>query len=92
MQLGIYIGLGANLDSHFGSPKQTLEAAIDALEMQGVGIRARSRWFKSAAIPDPGEPEYTNGVVAVDSDLSPESLLGVLHDIEKAFGRERRAR
>jgi len=92
MQLGIYIGLGANLYSHFGSPKQTLEAAIDELELQGVGIRAQSRWYQSAAIPDPDEPDYTNGVISIETTLSAEGLLSLLHGIEKAYGRERRTR
>ncbi len=92
MQVGIYIGLGANLNSNFGSPKHTLEAALEALELQGVTIRAHSRWFQSAAVPDPKEPDYTNGVISVETSLPAEQLLTVLHDIERVFGRIRRAR
>ena len=90
--MGIFIGLGANLESQFGSPRQTLEAALDALELQGIIIRARSRWYKSVAVPDPADPEFTNGVVEVETSLSAAHLLGVLHDIEKQFGRTRRKR
>ncbi len=92
MQLGIYIGLGANLNSHFGSPKQTLEAALDRLELQGVIIVARSRWHQSVAIPDCKEPDYTNGVISVETTLTAKRLLSVLHDIEREFGRTRRKR
>lgn len=86
----ILLGLGANLPSErYGSPRETLLAAIEALEAEGVRIVARSRWYDSSAWPDPSQPRYWNAVVAVETALDPVSLLAVLHRVEEAFGRVR---
>jgi len=39
----ILIALGANLPSEAGAPEQTLAAALEALEAEGVRVVARSR-------------------------------------------------
>jgi 2-amino-4-hydroxy-6-hydroxymethyldihydropteridine diphosphokinase len=86
----ILIGLGANLPSRrFGTPKKTLEAALDELENRGVHVVLRSRWYSSAPVPPSDQPRYVNAVVAVATDLSPEALLELLHAIEREFGRHR---
>ena len=86
----ILIGLGANLVSkQFGAPSDTLEAALLALEKNGVTIVARSRWYKSAPVPVSDQPWFVNGVIAVATQHSPEPLLDVLLEIEHEFGRER---
>lgn len=89
----IFIGLGANQPSaRFGAPKKTLEAALDALESQGVRVVQRSRWYSSAPLPPSSQPRYLNAVAAVETDLSPEALLDLLHAIERDFGRQRTVR
>jgi len=35
-------------------------------------------------------PDYVNGVMSVESDLEPDNLLTLLHEIESEFGRRRR--
>lgn len=86
----ILIGLGANLPSaRFGAPKETLEAALAELEARGVRVVKRSRWYSSAPVPPSGQPRYINAVVAVETELSPEDLLHLLHAIEHDFGRHR---
>lgn len=86
----IVVGLGANLPSErFGAPRKTLEAAIEALEGLGVRVVARSRWYSSAAYPASDQPRYVNAVISVETKLSPEALLELLHDIERNFGRKR---
>jgi 2-amino-4-hydroxy-6-hydroxymethyldihydropteridine diphosphokinase len=88
----ILVGLGANLPSRFGSPRATCEAALAALEAEGLVVVRRSRWFESAPVPISDQPWYVNGVVEVETDLSPEALLALLHRTETRFGRERRER
>lgn len=86
----ILIGLGANLPSaRFGSPKKTLEAALDELQSRGVRVVKRSRWYSSAPLPPSGQPRYLNAVAAIETDLAPEALLALLHAIEGDFGRQR---
>ena len=89
-QTMILIGLGANLPSEkFGAPMKTLEAALEELESRGVRVVKRSRWYSSAALPISDQPRYLNAVVSVETRLSPNALLELLHIIERDFGRHR---
>ncbi|HEX3972265.1 MAG TPA: 2-amino-4-hydroxy-6-hydroxymethyldihydropteridine diphosphokinase, partial [Stellaceae bacterium] len=58
----ILIALGANLPSPAGSPQQTLEAALQELETDGIHIVARSRWYRTAPVPVSDQPWFVNGV------------------------------
>ena len=84
----IFIGIGANLPSlSHGSPLATCSAALGVLDARGVIVIGRSRWYVSAPVPPSDQPDYINGVLQVDTRMSPEALLRVLHDVERAFGR-----
>jgi len=89
---GIYIALGANLAGRFGAPRETLEAALGHLASKDVNILRRSSWWRSAAQPAGDQPDYVNGVIEVETILSPQALLAVLHELEAGFGRVRRER
>jgi 2-amino-4-hydroxy-6-hydroxymethyldihydropteridine diphosphokinase len=87
---GVYIGLGANLPSpEHGTPRETLEAAVRALEQRGLALVARSSYYESEPIPVSDQPWYLNAVIEVATDLSPTELLAILHSVENAFGRVR---
>jgi 2-amino-4-hydroxy-6-hydroxymethyldihydropteridine diphosphokinase len=85
----ILIGLGANLPSSYGEPPATLRAALDRLAASGVEIRRRSRFWHSAPVPVSDQPWYVNAVAAIETGLSSEALLALLHEVEDEFGRER---
>lgn len=87
--MGIYVGLGANLDSLIGPPRATLERALGCFPAHGLEVKAQSRWYASDAIPDPGDPRFTNGVVEIETGLTPGAVLKELHAIERVFGRVR---
>ncbi|TMH06860.1 MAG: 2-amino-4-hydroxy-6-hydroxymethyldihydropteridine diphosphokinase [Betaproteobacteria bacterium] len=81
----VHIGLGANL----GDARATLEAARDALAaLPGCTLVACSSWWRSAPL-DASGPDFINGVVALDTTLSPLALLDALQAIERQHGRER---
>ncbi len=89
----ILIGIGANLPSaEHGSPRQTCEAAVAAIEEAGLTVTGRSRWYRSAPVPLSDQPWFVNGVVAVATDLPAEDLLSLMHDVERRFGRTRGVR
>ena len=90
----IYIGIGANLPSErFGAPVETCVAAVRALKnLQAVRVTAKSKWFESAPVPVSDQPWYINGVVQIETKLSPKDLLWALHQIEADFGRVRTER
>jgi 2-amino-4-hydroxy-6-hydroxymethyldihydropteridine diphosphokinase len=52
-------------------------------------VLARSRWWSSAAWPDPGGNEYRNGVAIVEANSPPSAVLAALFAIERSFGRTR---
>ncbi len=86
----IYIGLGANLPSKFGSPLDTLQAAKDALLCHDVKIVAQSLTWLSAPVPfDETQDWFHNEVIGVETSLSAHDLLPLLLQIEQEFGRIR---
>ena len=86
----ILLGMGSNLPSAAGAPRATLEAALAALDQSGLRIVKRSRWYRSVPVPASDQPDFVNGVVAVETALEPAELLALLHRIEARFGRARR--
>lgn len=88
----VVVALGSNLKGAYESLENLLEAALAALAADGLNIKARSSWWRSAAWPDPAGPEYRNGVAIVETALSPAAVLEALHRIERQFGRERNGR
>jgi len=87
---GIYIGLGANLPHPtYGSPMDTLKAALNELTRRGVDVRQLSPWYRSAPVPASEQPWFDNAVVEVATDLPADRLLAVLHEVEEIFGRAR---
>jgi len=90
---GVYIGLGANLPSpEHGTPRETLEAAMRALEAHGLAIVARSAFYESEPVPVSDQPWYLNAVVEVATDRDAPAVLALLHSVENAFGRVRAVR
>ena len=86
----IIIGLGANLPSRYGTPQQTLGAAIIQIQAAGIEVLGRSRLWQTRPVPVSDQPWYVNGVAAIHTDLPPASLLALLHSIEDDVGRRRR--
>ncbi|TDU24407.1 2-amino-4-hydroxy-6-hydroxymethyldihydropteridine diphosphokinase [Panacagrimonas perspica] len=81
-----YVGLGANL----GDPAAQLRAALDAIAaLDGTRIVATSRFYRSAPMGPPDQPEYCNAVCQVQTALSPRDLLDALIGIERTAGRIR---
>ena len=86
----ILIALGANLPTaRFGTPVRGLDAALNALADAGVRTAARSRWYRSAPCPPASGPSFVNGVIRVETTLSPVPLMARLLAVEARFGRRR---
>jgi 2-amino-4-hydroxy-6-hydroxymethyldihydropteridine diphosphokinase len=90
---GIFIALGANLPSaDYGSPRATLEAALSLLAREGIAILRRSSWWQTGPQPASEQPDFINGMIEVETALSPVELLAALHRVESACGRVRQQR
>ena len=85
------VGLGSNLKGAFVSSEALLEAALGLFPAVGLAVLERSRWWRSTSWPDPGAPDYLNGLAIVETSQSPVETLAALHELEEMFGRIRRA-
>ena len=86
-----YVGLGSNAGDRRGYLQQAAERLC---RVQGVSAVFASPVYACAAhvLPDqPPQPDFLNAVCAIDTVLGPLQLLGRLHAIERALGRDRQA-
>ncbi len=85
----ILLGLGANLESRFGSPQDTLHACRALLSERGIQIIQSSNIWRSAPVPVSDQPWYYNAVCQVETALNEWDLLTAIADIEDFMGRQR---
>jgi 2-amino-4-hydroxy-6-hydroxymethyldihydropteridine diphosphokinase len=85
-----YIGMGANIPSPAGPPEATLAAAANRLGSIGRVV-CRSSLYSTAPVGFADQPRFVNAAIALETDLSPASLLAALLRIEREFGRDRSA-
>ena len=78
-----YLSIGANL----GEREQTVNQAVSLLNSEVGRVLARSSFYYSAPVGFQSEHEFCNICLKLTSDLSPQRLLYVTQDIEKALGR-----
>ena len=83
-----YIGLGANLPSHAGTPEATLAAVVLRLALLGR-ITARSSLYSTEPVGYADQPRFVNAVAALETNLTARELLDGLLRIERDFGRDR---
>ncbi len=85
----VIVALGSNESGDHPSSEALLEAALALFPRAGLPVLARSRWWNSAAWPDPKGNEYRNGVVVVETNNPARAVLEALFAIERSFGRKR---
>lgn len=83
------IALGSNVALREGSSSDLLTMLTESFYEHDLKVTARSDLWRSKAWPDPSQPEYINGVLTVETHLSPTALMATLLEIEQKFGRER---
>ncbi|WP_299612838.1 2-amino-4-hydroxy-6-hydroxymethyldihydropteridine diphosphokinase [uncultured Tateyamaria sp.] len=88
----ILVALGSNMSSDVGSPIETLQKAISELENLGAVIRAKSRFFRTPAVPSGSGPDFVNAALAIDAPWSAPETISRLHEIEAGLGRRRAGR
>ncbi|MDE0470221.1 MAG: 2-amino-4-hydroxy-6-hydroxymethyldihydropteridine diphosphokinase [Candidatus Poribacteria bacterium] len=84
-----YIGFGSNI----GDRLAHIQNAIHALsKTEGITLQKISSVYKTAPVGYEAQAEFLNGVAAIQTSLSPLSLLHTLKNIETAIGRKHRIR
>ena len=84
-----YISFGSNI----GDRLTHIQNAIHALsKTEGITLEKISSVYKTAPVGYEAQAEFLNGVAAIQTSLSPLSLLHTLKDIETEVGRQHRIR
>jgi 2-amino-4-hydroxy-6-hydroxymethyldihydropteridine diphosphokinase len=85
MPAGVFIGLGSNL----GDRRANVLDALDRIrKLPGARILKESSFYESEPHGD-AKTWFVNGVIEIETDLSPDKLLRKLKGIESAMGRKR---
>ena len=82
------IALGSNLESAWGDRAATLDEAVRRVGLLGHVARV-STFYETAPVGYLDQPEFLNGALLLDTELTPQILLHALLEIEKAMGRDR---
>lgn len=81
-----YVALGSNLCD----PALQITNALCALaEIPKTTVLQYSSLYQSEPVGYDNQPDFINAAAEIETDLTPESLLTALLDIEQTFGRER---
>lgn len=83
-----YIGMGANIPGPAGSPEATLARAAEQISALGR-LGKRSSLYRTEPVGYAEQPEFTNAVLALETELEPRALLEALLGIERGLGRDR---
>ena len=85
-----YIALGSNLAGDLDSPARQVIRAMQAIaQLPKTKLIKTSSLYQSAAVGYLNQPDFINAVVEISTQLSPETLLEKLLNIEYEAGRER---
>ncbi|MBC8037520.1 MAG: 2-amino-4-hydroxy-6-hydroxymethyldihydropteridine diphosphokinase [Rhizobiales bacterium] len=85
----ILAALGSNKAGPWGSPRQTVERALQELDRDGVKLEGTSRLIVSSPFGQLDQPPFINAVALISTDLPPQALMDKLHAIETSAGRRR---
>ncbi|CCJ33644.1 2-amino-4-hydroxy-6-hydroxymethyldihydropteridine diphosphokinase [Caloramator australicus] len=80
-----YIAFGTNV----GNREENINVALKMMEDRGLKIIKTSKIYVTEPYGYKDQPEFLNGAVEVETNLSCRELLNVLLNIEKDMGRVR---
>ena len=84
-----YIGFGSNIDDRLSY----IQNAIHALsEAEGITLQKISSLYETEPVGYEEQAKFLNGAVAIETCLSPHTLLQTLKQIEADVGRQNRTR
>lgn len=92
-QKTVYLAFGSNQGGQSRGSSQIIQSSYAVL--------SSTEWFKNSifsplyqtpSFPEGKGPDYVNSVVCAKTDLDPQALLSVLHDVEHQLGRVREQR
>ena len=84
-----YIGFGSNIGERLTYIQNSLHS-LSAVE--GITLTTISSIYMTEPVGNVVQDDFLNGVVSLETSLSPHSLLHTLKDIEISIGRQHRTR
>lgn len=84
----VFIGFGSNVGDRvdYCDRAVTLLSLLPHSRLQGVSLLYETEPVRDPT--DPGDDWFLNGVVQIETDIRPRSLLTTLQEIERALGRD----
>ncbi|MCK4463519.1 MAG: 2-amino-4-hydroxy-6-hydroxymethyldihydropteridine diphosphokinase [Candidatus Omnitrophica bacterium] len=79
-----YIGIGSNLGDRQGNINKAISYLKDSDKIE---VKKVSSIYETEPIGGPPQGKFLNGVIEIDTDLSPLDLLDRLDEIEMKLGR-----
>jgi 2-amino-4-hydroxy-6-hydroxymethyldihydropteridine diphosphokinase len=88
MRETVYIGFGSNVGDRvdFCDRAVTLLSLLPHSQVTGISLLYETEPVHDHA--QPGDGWFLNGVVQLETDITPRSLLTVLREIERSLGRD----
>ena len=84
MVSSIYLGIGSNLGDRYAN----IRAAVELMgKIDGLKVKEISSLYETEPCGGPPQGKFLNGVVEVETQLSPRELLEKLKEIERRLGR-----
>ncbi len=84
----VLIALGANISGIWGTPNAILERSLIELSAyNNLQIISKSPWYNTKPVGLWRQPIYLNGIISIETYLSPDSLLCFLKQVERYAGR-----
>ena len=81
-----YIGIGSNL----GNRQENIDKAVEELKNnKNIKFKQSSSIYETESVSDIPQGKFLNGVLEIETDLGPRSLLKELNRIEANLGRKR---
>ena len=81
----VYIGLGSNL----GNREENLVSAISRIDAYDeLCIISKSGFHETKPVGGPPQPDYVNCVIELETEIEPQTLLGMFKKIEIELGRK----
>lgn len=84
----VYIGFGSNVGNRvdYCDRAVTLLSLLPHSQVSGISLLYETEPVNDGA--NPGDGWFLNGVVQLETDVTPQSLLSVLREIERSLGRD----
>jgi 2-amino-4-hydroxy-6-hydroxymethyldihydropteridine diphosphokinase len=81
----IYLSLGSNI----GDRAVNIARAIESLPVHGVHVLHQSSAYETEPVEMRAQKWFLNGVIEVETHLTPQKLMRALLEIERSMGRLR---